>query len=149
MIIAVDFDGTCVAHEYPKVGRDIGAVPVLKELINAGHKLILFTMRSNIQDTKGNGKEIIDCPAGNYLDDAVKWFEDNKIELYGVNINPTQAEWTSSPKAYAHLYIDDAGIGTPLIYVNGERPCVNWKKLREMLFERGILQGEPKLSHVT
>jgi hypothetical protein len=30
VIIAVDFDGTCVTHEYPKVGRDIGAVPVLK-----------------------------------------------------------------------------------------------------------------------
>ena len=28
--IAIDFDGTVVTHEYPKVGRDIGAVPVLK-----------------------------------------------------------------------------------------------------------------------
>ena len=33
MIIAVDFDVTCVTHEFPKVGKDIGAVPVLKELI--------------------------------------------------------------------------------------------------------------------
>lgn len=33
MIIAVDFDGTCVTHEFPRVGKDIGAVPVLKELV--------------------------------------------------------------------------------------------------------------------
>ena len=33
MIIAVDFDGTCVSNEFPRVGKDIGAVPVLKKLI--------------------------------------------------------------------------------------------------------------------
>lgn len=43
MIIAVDFDGTCVIHEFPKVGKDIGAVPVLKKLIEKGHKIILYT----------------------------------------------------------------------------------------------------------
>lgn len=32
MIIAVDFDGTCVTHEFPKVGKDIGAAPILKNL---------------------------------------------------------------------------------------------------------------------
>ena len=47
MIIAVDFDGTCVTHEFPEVGRDIGAVPVLKELVEKGHKIILYTMRSH------------------------------------------------------------------------------------------------------
>lgn len=29
MIIAVDFDGTCVTHEFPKVGKDIGAVTLI------------------------------------------------------------------------------------------------------------------------
>ena len=32
MEICIDFDGTCVTHEYPKVGKQIGAVSVLKEL---------------------------------------------------------------------------------------------------------------------
>lgn len=45
MIIAVDFDGTCVTHEY--VGKEIGAAEVLKELTDKGHKIILFTMRSH------------------------------------------------------------------------------------------------------
>lgn len=138
MIICIDFDGTCVSHEYPRIGEDIGAVPVLKEIVAAGHKLILFTMRSNIPDTKGNGEDIIDCKAGNYLDDAVKWFSDNGIELFGVNVNPTQKEWTSSPKAYGQLYIDDAALGTPLIHT-GKKPFVDWVSVRSLLVERGIL----------
>ena len=98
-------------------------------------------MRSNIQEVKGNGAEIIDCKAGNYLDDAVKWFNDNGIELYGINVNPTQRDWTTSPKAYAHLYIDDAAIGVPLNYVDNGRPYVEWAQLRRMLVDRGILPG--------
>ena len=35
MVIALDFDGTVVTHEYPYIGEDIGAVPVLKELVAA------------------------------------------------------------------------------------------------------------------
>lgn len=43
LTIAVDFDGTCVTHDYPAVRKDIGAIPVLKALVEAGHKLILYT----------------------------------------------------------------------------------------------------------
>lgn len=43
MIIAVDFDGTCVKHRYPMVGEDVdGAVSVLKELVRKGHKTNLY-----------------------------------------------------------------------------------------------------------
>jgi hypothetical protein len=117
MIIAVDFDGTCVTHEYPKIGRFIGAEPVLKELVGAGHSLILWTMRS-----------------GKHLEDAVQWFNEREIPLFGINGNPQQGAWTKSPKAYAQLYIDDAALGTPLCSgLNGERPFVDWKKVREIL----------------
>ena len=37
MIIGIDFDGTCVKHAFPSIGDDIGAVPVLKELVDNGH----------------------------------------------------------------------------------------------------------------
>lgn len=120
MDIAIDFDGTVVTHEYPKIGKDIGAVPILKKLIENGHNLVLFTMRS--------GKE---------LNDAVKWFKDNDIELYGVNENPTQRKWTASPKVYAQLYIDDAALGIPLIL--GNRPYVDWKIVEQMLINYKII----------
>lgn len=122
MEICVDFDGTCVTHEYPNVGRDIGAVPVLRKLVNTGHKIILFTMRS-----------------GPELQDAVKWFEQNKIPLHGVNKNPTQHKWTTSPKAYGELYIDDAALGIPLIDNSRERPFVNWSVVYDMLNHKGII----------
>ena len=45
-IIAVDFDGTCVEHNYPAVGMDVeGAVDVLKALNKRGHRIILNTAR--------------------------------------------------------------------------------------------------------
>lgn len=46
MVIAVDFDGTCVTHEFPEIGKEIGAVPVLQFLVNQGHQIVLNTMRS-------------------------------------------------------------------------------------------------------
>lgn len=139
MDICIDFDGTCVTHEFPKIGEEIGAVPVLKELTEAGHKLILFTMRSDRKKKKKQGDEII-IVEENFLADALNWFEENDISLYGVQKNPTQRFWTSSPKAYGHLYIDDANLGCPLIYPEEGRPYVDWVKVREMLVNMEVLK---------
>lgn len=138
MIIAIDFDGTCVTHEFPKVGRDIGAVPVLKRLVNSGHQLILFTMRSDIKKTKSNDYNI-HCKGGKYLTDAINWFKKNDIPLYGIQTNPSQLNWTTSPKAYAQIYIDDAALGCPLIVLPNERPYVNWNVVEQMFFNDPIV----------
>ena len=124
MIIGIDFDGTCVTHDYPRIGKEIGATEVLKRLVEAGHKLILNTMRSD--------KE---------LQDAVNWFKKNGIELYGVNENPTQKRWTNSPKVYAHMYIDDAALGCPLINAPelSNRPFVDWDSIDLQLIQKGII----------
>jgi hypothetical protein len=140
MIIAIDFDGTCVTHEFPKVGKDIGAVPVLKQIVNDGHHLVLFTMRSDIVNPTGEDNEL-HLESGNYLSDAVQWFKDNDIPLYGIQSNPTQHSWTTSPKAYAQLYIDDAALGCPLIVdeTKSERPFVNWWKVMNYLVDAKII----------
>ncbi len=124
MYIAIDFDGTCVTHDYPRIGKEIGATEVLKRLVEAGHKLILNTMRSD--------KE---------LQDAVNWFKKNGIELYGVNENPAQKRWTNSPKVYAHMYIDDAALGCPLINAPelSNRPFVDWDSIDLQLIQMGII----------
>lgn len=126
MKICIDFDGTCVAHAFPKVGEDIGAVPILKRLIEKGHQLILFTMRSNVINAPS--PEFEGKFTGNYLDDAVEWFRKNDIPLFGINNNPSQKYWTTSPKAYAELYIDDAALGCPLTIDTNKssRPFVDW-----------------------
>lgn len=122
--IILDFDGTVVSHEFPLIGNDIGSVNVLKDLINEGHRLILFTIRSKY-----------------YLSESVKWFKDNNITLYGIQKNPTQHTWTSSPKAYGQLIIDDASLGIPLKidHTISSRPYVDWDKIRELLVEKKIL----------
>jgi hypothetical protein len=123
IVVAVDFDGTCVTHEFPIIGREIGAAPVLKRMVEDGAKLVLWTMRSD-------GME-----APNALADAVQWFASHGIPLYGVQVNPTQHEWTSSPKAYAQIYIDDAALGCPLkAGLSGERPHVDWEAVAAILW---------------
>src|SRR5574344_204870 len=112
MIIAIDFDGTCVTHDFPRIGKDIGAVPVLKALVRNGHKLILYTMRSDI-DNPSSSDPNIHTVGGKYLTEALAWFENNGIELWGVNENPEQKSWTSSPKPFANMYIDDSSFGCP------------------------------------
>ena len=118
-IFAIDFDGTCVFHEYPKVGESVpNAVRVLRLLVANGHKLILWTMRS--------GKE---------LQDAQDWFKKHNIPLWGVQDNPEQKSWTSSPKAYAQVYIDDAALGCPLLFNRelSKSPFGDWSLVETML----------------
>lgn len=140
MYICIDFDGTCVTHEFPSIGKDIGAIPVLKELVKNNHKLILFTMRSNMKDVKSLDYNI-HSQSGNYLDEAVEWFKNNKIPLYGINVNPDQITWTESPKAYGQLYIDDAALGIPLKYnINiSERPFVDWEEVYKLLKSQNVI----------
>ena len=142
MEINLDFDGTCVTHEFPKVGKDIGAVPVLKELVANGHNIILFTMRSDVTEPYSKSPEIV-TESGNYLTDAVNWFKENDIPLYGIQTNPTQHTWTTSPKSYAQIMIDDSALGCPLSYdakgVFSTRPFVDWIRVRHLLVQLGCL----------
>lgn len=118
MIIAIDFDGTLVEHEYPCIGKEIPfAVNVCLYLQKQGHKLILLTMRS-----------------GKNLEEAVEWCKSKGINFWAVNENPEQKSWTDSPKVYASIYIDDAALGCPLI--NGDsqrRSYVDWQKVTILL----------------
>lgn len=140
MDICVDFDGTCVTHEFPLVGQEIGASYVLKELVNEGHNLILFTMRSNRTKKKKPADPTIQDVTGAFLDDAVAWFAKHEIHLYGINTNPTQKRWTKSPKAYGQMYIDDAALGTPLILSTGNiKPFVDWEAVYIALIESKVI----------
>ena len=139
--INIDFDGTCVTHDFPRVGKSIGAEKVLKRLVDNGHQLILFTMRSDRLEAKPVIDPTIQNVTGKFLTDAINWFRDNDIALYGIQKNPTQHNWTTSPKSYAELMIDDSALGCPLkININiSERPFVDWEKVEELLIEKGLI----------
>lgn len=97
MIIAVDFDGTIVEHEYPKIGKEIPfALQTLRQLCDDGHQLILWTYR-----------------AGQNLQAAVDYCSENGVVFYAVNKNYPEEVFDESisRKILADIYIDDRNIG--------------------------------------
>ena len=115
MKIAIDFDGTIVEHKFPEIGRAVeGAIWWMKIWKDAGAKIILWTMRSD--------------GAAPYLTDAVAYCAQHGVEFDDVNEGIGDRDWTSSPKAYANIYVDDAAFGCPLreSAEMGARPMVDW-----------------------
>ena len=114
--ICVDFDGTLVEHEYPNIGKTNGnCIEILNKWINEYNCLIILdTMRSD-----------------EFMDEALKWCEENGLSIYGAGINPTQKAWTNSNKAYGMFSVDDRNIGCPLLY-DKRRPRVDWDKVNEI-----------------
>ena len=98
MIIAVDFDGTIVTHEYPKIGKEIPfAIDTLKRLqTTPDHLLVLWTVRE-----------------GALLDEAVEFCRSRGLEFYAVNNNyPEEStEYPEPRKLKADLFIDDRNLG--------------------------------------
>ena len=128
MFICVDFDGTVVDHAFPAVGAPVpGALEWLRKFQAKGARIILWTMRS-----KHSGRY------GDTLAPAVEYLENNGVPLFGVNRNPAQDGWTSSPKAHGHMYIDDLAIGCPLLppFRPGGEPVVDWEKVGPLVMEQ-------------
>ncbi len=111
LYICIDFDGTIVDHKYPDIGMPVpDAIRWMKRWIELDAQLILFTMRSKQS-----------------LKEAIQYLDENDLKFYGYNHNPTQREWTDSPKAHGHIYVDDAAFGCPLIKHPGFlRMSVDW-----------------------
>jgi hypothetical protein len=95
--IAIDFDGTIVENNYPKIGKEmLFAFATLKELQKKGHQLILWTFRT-----------------GDSLNEAVEFCRINGIEFFAVNENyPGETSGdTYSRKLNVDIFIDDRNIG--------------------------------------
>jgi len=116
MTIAVDFDGTIVEHEYPKIGKPIPfAFEVLRKLLlEENHKLILWTMRE-----------------GQLLDEAVEYCEKNGIYFFACNKNyPDEKVEDGCPrKIGADVFIDDRNVGGML----------DWGTIYNLITNRSIL----------
>ncbi|WP_159521510.1 BT0820 family HAD-type phosphatase [Sunxiuqinia indica] len=97
MIIAVDFDGTIVQHKYPKIGKEIPfATMTLKKLQEEGHRLILWTYRTD-----------------ELLNEAVDFCESKGIEFYAINKSfPEEKFDENAPrKIHCDMFIDDRNVG--------------------------------------
>lgn len=98
LTIAVDFDGTIVTHEYPKIGKEIPfAIDTLKRLQKYPDiLLIMWTVRE-----------------GQQLDEAVEYCRERGLEFYAVNKNYPEEnkEYPEPRKLKADLFIDDRNLG--------------------------------------
>lgn len=95
MIIAVDFDGTIVEHQYPAIGREKPfAIETLKKLAQEQHRLILWTVRK-----------------GKLLQEAVDFCKERGLEFYAVNKNYPEENHNEERKLRADLWIDDRNLG--------------------------------------
>lgn len=98
MIIAVDFDGTIVEHEYPRIGKPIPfAIETLLKLQEDRHLLILWTVRE-----------------GELLQEAIDYCARQGVYFYAHNTNYPEEDRTTSlspRKLKADLFIDDRNLG--------------------------------------
>lgn len=93
-IIAVDFDGTLVANDFPNIGninQDI--VDWVRKQKEKGATIILFTTR---KDEK--------------LQEALDFCNKNNIPIDCANENPEWLDFETSGKVFADLYLDDRAI---------------------------------------
>ncbi|MDR2956055.1 MAG: hypothetical protein LBV43_13345 [Prevotella sp.] len=96
MIIAVDFDGTIVEHEYPKIGKPIPfAIETLLKLQQEGHTLIMWSVRE-----------------GKLLQEAVDYCAKKGLKFYAANKNhPEEDRATAGRKLTSDMFIDDRNVG--------------------------------------
>lgn len=123
--IGIGFDGVCVSDEYPKIGNNIGAIPVLKQLVKDGHKLTLCTNRRD-------GQELGYALA---LTDAVNWFKENKIELHSVQKGFGQSDIIISTKC----------LGSSMAWVPkvSDTRFINWDSVSQSLLSLQVMTKYP------
>ncbi|MDB4252462.1 hydrolase [Flavobacteriaceae bacterium] len=97
LIIAIDFDGTIVEDAYPNIGKPmIFAFETMKKLQSEGHRLILWTYRT---DKK--------------LQEAVDFCKQQGLEFYAINKSYPEEEFDGkiSRKINVTFFVDDRNIG--------------------------------------
>lgn len=134
--IAVDFDGTIVTHEYPKIGREIPfAIETLKMLIRDQHRLILWSVRE-----------------GELLQEAVDWCRERGVEFWAVNKDYPEESYENnnhfSRKLKADYFIDDRNIGGLPDWGQIYQIISKGKSYRALIRESmGAQQEMPKKKH--
>ena len=117
-------------------------IPMAKEVINTlvenGHTIMLWTVR---------GDEIVSYEGENNinaLNNAINFLEINGIKVHYFNKSPIHPSTSqkSSPKQLVDYFIDDIGLGTPLIIYNGKYLVVDWMVMCKYLVRVGAISNE-------
>jgi len=119
-VILIDFDGTIVRGAFPEIGEPVPmAFEVMKELKEAGWKLILWTCR---EDEGYNINK-------QYLTEAVRFCKENGVDFDAVNEAIPELDFRCDTckkrKPYADVVLDDKNLGG----------FPGWEVVRKMLIE--------------
>jgi hypothetical protein len=132
MLIQLDFDGTVVEFDYPKIGLlNEGSIEVVNKLRKAGHEIVLNTYRADLNDGT--------------LEEAHVFLKEIGIFPSHLPIPTNEKKVKSPPWDLTQfmedqvLFIDDDTKNIPL------RPCVgchllmiDWLELDKQFREKGI-----------
>lgn len=131
MKIYLDFDGTVVEHDYPRIGEpNPMAIEVITKLKNAGHEIILNTYRANL-----NKKLLLD--SAKYLNELV-FTEGDGIKMLDSKIEPERFDWENILDKDV-LFIDDIAPSIPLRPQNKVvGKMVDWVELDYQFLENGL-----------
>lgn len=135
MIIAVDFDGILTVDEvaFPAIGDpDYTMIAFVRELIDNGHEVILWT-----------------CRTDDALDKAVEWCHDRGLHFCAVNENAPSniAKFkemypNGTRKVSADIYIDDHSPG----FIIQEHDCVRQIVINDVIKDiRRIIKWKTKV----
>lgn len=111
--IAIDFDGTIVDHQYPKIGAEkLFAFDTILSLKKKGHFIILFTYRE-----------------GKFLKEAIDFCKEHGVVFDAVNESYVgeRSESFYPRKLDVDLFIDDRNIGGFL----------GWDKIWQLIHPEG------------
>jgi hypothetical protein len=98
MIIAIDFDGTIVADQYPHIGQlKPNAPEVIRQLKADGHYIIIWT-----------------CRTGHLMHQVHDFLTEQQIPFDRINKsnpeNVAKYDGIDTRKVYADVYVDDKGL---------------------------------------
>lgn len=112
-IIAIDFDGTIVEQDYPRIGKlRSNAAEVIKWIYEWAH-VIIWTCRYELSD----------------LENMMEFLNDNHIPYTAINENaPVNLGFRPSPKIYYDVLIDDRNLGGVPRWSEIYMTLLKWKK---------------------
>ena len=139
--IYLDFDGTVVEHAYPDIGRcNFGCVEVIQKLQQAGHEIVLNTMRCEFND--GSLEKAIEWfdKAWMFVTDKSKRDDFSLLPIPATTFKHSPFVWNWWLFEQDHIIvIDDLTKDIPL------KPCamtngymVDWEELDKQFIQKGI-----------
>lgn len=145
MNVYLDFDGTVVEHDFPKMGRcNFGAFEVIKKLQDAGHIIILNTARvEHSEEALKDALRLINENHWMLIKDRSQreTFRITPIEVYTKRkIHP--APWNIEEiMSSGIMFIDDIATNIPLkpvVMSQYSKWMVDWDELDKIFIEHKI-----------